>query len=221
MNMSNYNHEEESLELKQILADLELHLNSETTSETDHEKHTAESIKRVMVGDKFVSGLPINTIRHLIIPCILAFLLYRNLSSLFAGGSGMMTGLNVISILFFTSVAVCASFDFLKTQIALRASSFEQRTSIAKITLRRILLEGGDADSSYLLRRQGLILELFAGLVLPTMVFIVAYVVMDTLNIFAVNVVYVVLAFVVVLVFLNVPINAMRAKAVQELKRFM
>lgn len=221
MNMSIYNHEEDSLELKQILADLELHLNSETTSESDHEKHKAESIKRVMVGDKFVSGLPINTIRHLIIPCILAFLLYRNLSSLFAGGSGMMTGLNVISILFFTSVAVCASFNFLKKQIALRASSFEQRTSIAKITLRRILLEGGDEDGSYLLRRQGLILELFAGLVLPTMVFMVVYVVMDTLNIFAVNVVYVVLALVVVLAFLNVPINAMRAKAVQELKRFM
>ncbi|WP_350649108.1 hypothetical protein [Pseudomonas sp. HY13-MNA-CIBAN-0226] len=49
----------------------------------------------------------------------------------------------------------------------------------------------------------------------------VAYVVMDTLNIFAVNVVYVVIALVVVLAFLNGPINAMRAKAVQELKRFM
>lgn len=219
--MSNYNHEEESPELKQNLADLELHLNSETTSETDHEKHKAESFKRVMVGDKFVSGLPINTIRHLIIPCILAFLLYRNLSSLFAYGSGMMVGLNGVSILFFTSVAVCASFNFLKAQIALRASTFEQRTSVAKISLRRILLEGGDAEGSFLLRRQGLILELVAGLVLPTMVFMVTYVVMDTLNIFAVNVVYVVLALVVLIAFLNVPINAMRARAMEELKRFM
>ncbi|KTC62402.1 hypothetical protein [Pseudomonas savastanoi] len=221
MNMSNYNHEEESTELKQILADLELHLKTETVSETDHEKHKAESIKRVMVGDKFVSGLPINTIRHLIIPCILAFLIYRNLSSLFAYGSGMMVVLNVISILFFTSVAVCASFNFLKAQIALRASTFEQRTNVAKISLRRILLEGGDAEGSFLLRRQGLILELVAGLVLPTMVFIVTYVVMDTLNIFAVNVVYVVLALVVLIAFLNVPINAMRARALEELKRFM
>lgn len=221
MNMSNYNHEEESETVKEILADLELHLNTETTSETEHEKHKAESIKRVMVGDKFVSGLPINTIRHLIIPCILAFLLYRNLSSLFAYGSGMMVGLNVISILFFTSVAVCASFNFLKAQIALRASTFEHRTCVAKISLRRILLEGGDAEGSFLLRRQGLILELVAGLVLPTMVFIVTYVLMDTLNIFAVNVVYVVLALVVLIAFLNVPINAMRARAMEELKRFM
>jgi hypothetical protein len=105
----------------------------------------------------------------------------------------MMVGLNVVSILFFTSIAVYTSFNFLKAQIALRASTFEQRTSVAKISLQRILLEGGDAEGSFLLRRQGLILELVAGLVLPTMVFIVAYVVMDTLNIFAVNVVYVVL----------------------------
>lgn len=221
MNMSNYIHEEESETVKQILADLELHLNTETASETDHEKQKSESIKRVMVGDRFVSGLPINTIRHLIIPCILAFLLYRNLSSLFAYGSGMMVVLNVISILFFTSVAVCASFNFLKTQIALRASTFEQRTSVAKISLRRILLEGDDAEGSFLLRRQGLILELVAGLVLPTMVFMVTYVVMDTLNIFAVNVVYVVLALVVLIAFLNVQINAMRARAMEELKRFM
>lgn len=221
MNMSNYNNDEESEKIKQILTDLELYLNSETTTETDHEKNKAESIKRVMVGDKFVSGLPINTIRHLIIPCILGFLLYRNISSLFAYGSGIMTVLNVISILFFTSVAACASFHFLKTQIALRASTFEQRTSVAKISLKRILLEGGDADSSYLLRRQGLIFDLVAGLLLPTTVFMLVYLIMNTLNIFAVNVVYVVLALVILVAFLNGPINAMRAKAVKELKRFM
>lgn len=215
--MSNYNHEEESEAVKQILADLQAQWD-EKPSEAEAKFKPAE---RVLVGDKYVSGLPINTIRHLIIPCILAFLLYRNLSSLFAGGSGMMVGLNVISILFFTSVAVCASFNFLKAQIALRASTFEQSTSVAKISLRRILLEGGDAEGSFLLRRQGLILELVAGLVLPTMVFIVSYVVMDTLNIFAVNVVYVVLALVVLIAFLNVPIHSMRARALEELKRFM
>jgi hypothetical protein len=53
------------------------------------------------------------------------------------------------------------------------------------------------------------------------MVFIVTYVMMDTLNIFAVNVVYVVLALVVLIAFLNVPINSMRARALEELKRFI
>lgn len=217
MNMSNYNNDEESEKVKQILTDLELHWEAENVSE----KNKTESTKRLLVGDKYVSGLPINTIRHLIIPCILGFLLYRSFSSLFAYGSGIMVVLNVISILFFTSIAVYTSFNFLKAQIAFRSAVFEQRTRIAKISLKRILFDGGDVNGSYFLQRQGLLLELFAGLVLPTMVFIVAYVTMNTLNIFAINVVYVVLALVVLVAFLNGPINAMRAKAVKELKRFM
>jgi len=215
--MSNYNHEEESEAVKQILADLQAQWD-EKPSEAEAKFKPAE---RVLVGDKYVSGLPINTMRHLIIPCILAFLLYKNLSSVFACSSGMMVALNVISFVFFTSVAVYTSFNFLKTKIALQASTFEQRARVAKISLKQILLEGGQPDGSYLLKRQALILELVAGLVLPTMVFMLVYLSMSTLDIYALNIVSVVLALVFMVALLNRPINAMRGRALEELKRFM
>lgn len=217
MPMSNYNHEEESEAVKQIFADLQTQWNEESSPA----ESKPGSKERVLVGDKYVSGLPINTIRHLIIPSILAFLLFKNLSSLFAGGSGMMMGLNVVSIMFFTFIAVYTSFNFLKAQIALRASTFEKRACTAKISLKKILLEGGEPDSSFLLKRQALMLELVAGLVLPTMVFMVVYLTMHTLNIYALNIVCVVLALVFVVALLNRPINAMRARAMEEMKRFM
>ncbi len=215
--MSNYNHEEESPELKQILADLQAQWD-EKPSEAEPKFKPAE---RVLIGDKYVSGLPINTMRHLIIPCVLAFLLYKNLSSLFACGSGMMIGLNIISMVFFTFVSVYTSFNFLKAKIALQSSTFEQRARVAKNSLKQILLEGGEPDCSYLLKRQALILELVAGLVLPTMVFMLVYLSMNTLDIYALNIVSVVLALVFVVALLNRPINAMRARALKELKRLM
>lgn len=64
-------------------------------------------------------------------------------------------------------------------------------------------------------------MELVAGLVLPTMVFMLVYLSMSTLDIYALNIVIVVLALVFVVALLNRPINAMRARALEELKRFM
>jgi hypothetical protein len=53
------------------------------------------------------------------------------------------------------------------------------------------------------------------------MVFMLVYLSMSTLDIYALNIVIVVLALVFVVALLNRPINAMRARALEELKRFI
>ncbi|RMN37505.1 hypothetical protein ALQ66_00563 [Pseudomonas savastanoi pv. glycinea] len=160
-----------------------------------------------------------NVIRYLFIPCVLAFLIYRNISAIYASGFGIASLLYVIPLFFFSCIAVYLSFNFLKAQIASRASTPDERIRISRISLKTILLRGGSVGSPYFLKRQGLIFEFFAGLVVPTMIFILVFLVMNILNIFAIKVVYVVVAFVFLLALMNYPVSIMRSKAADEIKR--
>lgn len=143
----------------------------------------------------------------------------RYVLALFTFGSGISKGLAVLSCLFFLSVAIYTSFNFLKGQISFRNIDPSERSRIAQITLAGILKNKSPTGRPYFLKRQGLILDLLAGLVLPTMIFMLSYLVMDTLNIFAVNVFYVLLIAIVLIAALNQPINLMRVKAIAEVKR--
>jgi hypothetical protein len=175
--------------------------------------------EKKLIGEKYLVGLPMNVIRYIFIPCFLAFVLYKNISALSASGYEIASLINVTSILFFSSVAVYLSFGFLKAQIALQASDSDERKSITGAFLKQIVLNNGDPDSPPILKRQGLALEFFLGLVMPTMLFILTFCVMNTLDIFAMKIGYVILAFVFVLALMNDPINSARSKPCCKAKR--
>ena len=108
---------EESEQDKKITSEL-----NEIWNKIDEDDSKSEHLKNVrskkLIGYDYLTGLPINIIRHLIFPCVLAFLLYRNAVALLADASIAVTILAVVSCLFFTAVAVCLSFNLLKAQIA-------------------------------------------------------------------------------------------------------
>ena len=175
--------------------------------------------EKKLIGEKYLIGLHLNVIRYLFIPSILAFVLFKNLSALFASGFEIVSLINVVSILFFSSVAVYLSFDFLKAQIASQASNDNERKNIVGASIRQIILENGTVESPWILKRQGLALEFFLGLVLPTVLFILIFCVMNTLDIFAIKIAYVVLAFIFVLALMNDPINTARSKPCCKIAR--
>ncbi|MFI3044494.1 hypothetical protein [Pseudomonas coronafaciens] len=177
--------------------------------------------EKKLIGEKYLVGLPMNVIRYIFIPCFLAYVLYKNISALFASGFEIFSLINATSILFFSSVAVYLSFGFLKAQIALQASDSDERKSITGASLKQIILNNGDPDSPPILKRQGLALEFFLGLVMPTMLFILTFCVMNTLDIFAMKIGYVILAFVFVLALMNAPINTARSKPCCKIPRLV
>ncbi|WP_153000190.1 hypothetical protein [Pseudomonas syringae] len=192
----------------------------------DNDKKMNEEIRnhlaeKKLIGEKYLLGLHLNVIRYLLIPCFLAFILYKNISALFASGFEIVSLVNVASILFFSTVAVYLSFDFLKAQIALQASNDDERNSIVGASLKQIILENGYEESPPILKRQGLVLEFFLGLILPTILFILIFCVMTTLDIFAIKIVYVVLAFIFILALMNDPINSARSKPCCKIARLL
>ena len=68
---------EESEQDKKITSEL-----NEIWNKIDEDDSKSERLKNVrskkLIGYDYLTGLPINIIRHLIIPCVLGFLLYRN-----------------------------------------------------------------------------------------------------------------------------------------------
>ncbi|RMS11849.1 hypothetical protein ALP72_02286 [Pseudomonas coronafaciens pv. coronafaciens] len=178
-------------------------------------------VEKKLIGEKYLLGLHLNVIRYLFIPCFLAFVLYKNLSALYASGFEIVSLINVVSVLFFSSVAVYLSFDFLKAQIASQASSDGERKNIVGASIRQIILENGTEESPWILKRQGLALEFFLGLVLPTVLFILIFCVTNTLDIFAIKIAYVVLAFIFVLALMNDPINSARSKPCCKIARLL
>lgn len=177
--------------------------------------------EKKLIGEKYLLGLHLNVIRYLFIPCFLAFVLFKNISALYASGFEIVSLINIVSIVFFSSVAVYLSFDFLKAQIASQASNDGERKNIVAASIRQIILENGTEESPWILKRQGLALEFFLGLVLPTVLFILIFCVMNTLDIFAIKIAYVVLAFIFVLALMNDPINSARSKPCCKIARFL
>ncbi|KPY97971.1 hypothetical protein ALQ37_200158 [Pseudomonas syringae pv. aptata] len=202
-----------------ILNDIKEFFEDDESEDFEEDAKTKTEPKKKLIGEEYLTGLPMNVIRYLFIPCVLAFLIYRNSSAIYASGFGISSLLYVIPLVFFSCIAVYLSFVFLKAQIASRASTPDERVRISGITLKAVLLRGGSIGSPYFLKRQGLIFEFFAGLFVPTSVFILVFLVMNMLNIFAFKVVYVVVAFVLLLALMNYPVSIMRSKAADEIQR--
>ncbi|WP_122340033.1 hypothetical protein [Pseudomonas caricapapayae] len=202
-----------------ILSEIKEFFQDNESEVSEGNAHADVPTEKKSIGEKYLVGLPLNVIRYLFIPCVLAFLIYRNASAIYASGFGIPSLLYAIPIIFFTCIAVYLSFNFLKAQIASRATIPDERTRINGITLENVLLRGGSIGSPYFLKRQGLIFEFFAGLFVPTLVFILVFLVMNMLNIFAFKVVYVVVAFVFLLALMNYPVSVMRSKAADEIQR--
>lgn len=202
-----------------ILNDIREFFQDDESEDFEDDTKSKTQSKKKLIGEVYLTGLPMNVIRYLFIPCVLAFLIYRNISAIYASGFGMASLLYVIPLFFFSCIAGCLSFNFLKAQIASRASTPDERVRISRISLKTILLRGGSVGSPYFLKRQGLIFEFFAGLVVPTILFILVFLVMNILNIFAIKVVYVVVAFVFLLALMNYPVSIMRSKAADEIRR--
>lgn len=202
-----------------IINDIRKFFQDDESEDFEDDTKSKTQPKKKLIGEEYLTGLPLNVIRYLFIPCVLAFLIYRNISAIYASGFGIASLLYVIPLFFFSCIAVYLSFNFLKAQIASRASTPDERIRISRISLKTILLRGGSVGSPYFLKRQGLMFEFFAGLVVPTMIFILVFLVMNILNIFAIKVVYVVVAFVFLLALMNYPVSIMRSKAADEIRR--
>lgn len=209
---------EESEQDKKITSDL-----TEIWKNIDDEDSKAEQLKNVrskkLIGYDYLTGLPINIIRHLIIPSVLAFLLYRNVVALLADASIAVTILSVVSCLFFTTVAVCFSFNLLKAQIAFESDTTTKSDRATQVSLRSVLTNVSPVGTPYFLKRTALISDLILGLIGPTTVFMVIYLLMSVGGVFATKIVYVLIPLVVLLALINKPVNKMKARASEEVKR--
>ena len=209
---------EESEQDKKITSDL-----IEIWKNIDDEDSKSEQLKTVrskkLIGYDYLTGLPINIIRHLIIPCVLGFLLYRNAVALLADASIAVTMLAVVSCLFFTTVAVCLSFNLLKAQIAFGSDTTISSDRAAQVSLMSVLTNVSPVGTPYFLKRTALILDLILGLIGPTIVFMVVYLLMSVGGVFATKIVYVLIPLVVLLALINKPVNKMKARAGEEVKR--
>ena len=209
---------EESEQDKKITSEL-----NKMWNEIDEDDSKSEQLKNVrskkLIGYDYLTGLPINIIRHLIIPCVLGFLLYRNAAALLADASIAVTILSAVSCLFFTAVAVCFSFNLLKAQIAFESDITTESDRATQMRLRSVLTNVSPVGTPYFLKRTALILDLILGLIGPTIVFIVVYLLMSTGGVFATKIVYVLIPLVVLLALINKPVNKMKARASEEVKR--
>ena len=209
---------EESEQDKKITSEL-----NEIWNKIDEDDSKSERLKNVrskkLIGYDYLTGLPINIIRHLIIPCVLGFLLYRNAVALLANASIAVTILSVVSCLFFTAVAVCFSFNLLKAQIAFESDITTESDRATQVSLRSVLTNVSPVGTPYFLKRTALILDLILGLIGPTIVFMVVYLLMSTGGVFATKIVYLLIPLVVLLALINKPVNKMKARAGEEVKR--
>lgn len=209
---------EESEQDKKITSEL-----NEMWNEIDEDDSKSEQLLNVsnkkLIGYDYLTGLPINIIRHLIIPCVLAFLLFRNAVALLADASIAVTILAVVSCLFFTAVAVCLSFNLLKAQIAFESDVTTESDRATQMRLRSVLTNVSPVGTPYFLKRTALILDLILGLIGPTIVFMVVYLLMSTGGVFATKIVYLLIPLVVLLALINKPVNKMKARAGEEVKR--
>lgn len=209
---------EESEQDKKITFEL-----NEMWNEIDEDDSKSEQLKNVrskkLIGYDYLTGLPINIIRHLIIPCVLAFLLYRNAAALLAEASIAVTILAVVSCLFFTAVAVCFSFNLLKAQIAFESDITTESDRATQMRLRSVLTNVSPVGTPYFLKRTALILDLILGLIGPTIVFMVVYLLMSVGGVFATKIVYVLIPLVILLALINKPVNKMKSRASEEVKR--
>lgn len=209
---------EESEQDKKITSEL-----NEIWNEIDEDDSNSEQLKNVrskkLIGYDYLTGLPINIIRHLIIPSVLAFLLFRNVVALLADASIAVTILSVVSCLFFTTVAVCLSFNFLKAQIAFESNTTTESDRATQMSLRSVLTNVSPVGTPYFLKRTALILDLILGLLGPTIVFMMMYLLMSVGGVFATKVVYVLIPLLVLLALINKPVNKMKARASEEVKR--
>ena len=209
---------EESEQDKKITSEL-----NEIWNKIDEDDSKSEQLKNVrikkLIGYDYLTGLPINIIRHLIIPCVLAFLLYRNAVALLADASIAVTILAVVSCLFFTAVAVCLSFNLLKAQIAFESDITTESDRATQMRLRSVLTNVSPVGTPYFLKRTALILDLILGLIGPTIVFMMMYLLMSVGGVFATKIVYVLIPLVVLLALINKPVNKMKARASEEVKR--
>lgn len=187
--------------------------------ESSIEEHRNLGSGKKIIGAKYIIGLPINVIRYLFIPCVLAFLIYRNLNAIFASGLGISTLLHAIPLCFFSSVAVYLSFEFLKVQITSKAKTSDEKNRISQLKLSNIIFRRGSTGSPYFLKRQNIIFELFAGLMTPTLIFILIFSLMNMMNVFGSKIVYVSFVFIFILALINHPASVMRSKAVEEINR--
>lgn len=209
---------EKSEQDKKITSEL-----NEMWNEIDEDDSKSEQLENVrskkLIGYDYLTGLPINIIRHLIIPCVLGFLLYRNAVALLADASIAVTILSVVSCLFFTAVAVCFSFNLLKAQIAFESDVTAKSDRVTQMRLRSVLTNVSPVGTPYFLKRTALIIGLILGLIGPTIVFMVVYLLMSTGGVFATKIVYVLIPLVVLLALINKPVSKMKARASEEVKR--
>ena len=215
--IENENAVEESEQDKKITSEL-----NEIWNKIDEDDSKSEHLKNVrskkLIGYDYLTGLPINIIRHLIIPSALGFLLFRNVVALLADASIAVTILSVMSCLFFTTVAVCFSFNLLKVQIVFESDTATESDRATQVSLRSVLTNVSPAGTPYFLKRTALILDLILGLIGPTIVFMVVYLLMSTGGVFATKIVYLLIPLVVLLALINKPVNKMKARAGEEVK---
>ena len=209
---------EESEQDKKITSEL-----NEIWNKIDEDDSKSEHLKNVrskkLIGYDYLTGLPINIIRHLIIPSALGFLLFRNVVALLADASIAVTLLSVVSCLFFTAVAVCFSFNLLKAQIAFESDTVTKSDRATQMRLRSVLTNVSPVGTPYFLKRTALILDLILGLIGPTIVFMMMYLLMSVGGVFATKIVYVLIPLVGLLALINKPVNKMKARASEEVKR--
>ena len=209
---------QESEQDKKITSEL-----NEIWTEIDEDDSKSEQLKNVrskkLIGYDYLTSLPINIIRHLIIPSALGFLLFRNVVALLADASIAVTILSVMSCLFFTTVAVCFSFNLLKVQIVFESDTATESDRATQVSLRSVLTNVSPVGTPYFLKRTALILDLILGLLGPTIVFMMMYLLMSVGGVFATKIVYVLIPLVVLLALINKPVNKMKARAGEEVKR--
>lgn len=209
---------EESEQDKKITSEL-----NEVWNKIDEDDSKSEHLKNVrnkkLIGYDYLTSLPINIIRHLIIPSALGFLLFRNVVALLADASIAVTILSAVSCLFFTAVAVCFSFNLLKVQIVFESDTTTECYRATQVSLRSVLTNVSPVGTPYFLKRTALILDLILGLIGPTIVFMVVYLLMSTGGVFATKIVYVLIPLVILLALINKPVNKMKARAGEEVKR--
>ena len=212
------NSADESEQDKKITSEL-----NEIWNKIDEDDSKSEQLKNVrskkLIGYDYLTGLPINIIRHLIIPSALGFLLFRNVVALLADASIAVTLLSVVSCLFFTAVAVCFSFNLLKAQIAFESDTVTKSDRATQMRLRSVLTNVSPVGTPYFLKRTALILDLILGLIGPTIVFMMMYLLMSVGGVFATKIVYVLIPLVGLLALINKPVNKMKARAGEEVKR--
>ena len=209
---------EESEQDKKITSEL-----NEVWNKIDEDDSKSEQLKNArskkLIGYDYLTSLPINIIRHLIIPSALGFLLFRNVVALLADASIAVTLLSVVSCLFFTAVAVCFSFNLLKAQIAFESDTVTKSDRATQMRLRSVLTNVSPVGTPYFLKRTALILDLILGLIGPTIVFMMMYLLMSVGGVFATKIVYVLIPLVGLLALINKPVNKMKARASEEVKR--